>query len=285
MDRGEGRVEDVHRAGVEVGGVQERPVRGGGQRQALVVGIRGGDARFGHGGGRHRRVPPGDPTGLGGEQEHGRGALGAVGDREPAGRVEHLAGRCPTGDRHDERLDGERRAAHVTLVDAGAVVAVVRHPHRGGGAGGHPPGVDQVGVGLLRGSRDVGHQVRAPVVVLGLPVRTVGSRRRGGHQDERRCRHCGARHASPPSGSRPWSLVCRTAHEARVIHGVPPHNERPPTVSTAIASYAPPCLTGSGELDRDLGGEALQGVEVERGPQGQDDPVGAGVDVAARAGR
>src|SRR5262249_44114287 len=86
------------------------------------------------------RVPAGDGPGLGGEKEHGRAGIGAVGHRE-VGRVagahdglvdvEHLAGRRPAWDVHLERLL-DRAAVDVSYVQLAQACPGGRHPERPG---------------------------------------------------------------------------------------------------------------------------------------------------------
>src|SRR5262249_47739288 len=116
----EGLVEDVDGAAVEVGGVEEVAGAVVGKRQPLEDGAGDGGADLGLRTGcgrRHGGVPAGDVAVLGGEDEDGRAAGGAVLDHEIAGGVKYLAGRGAVGDLHHQRVDRDRRALDIAGVE------------------------------------------------------------------------------------------------------------------------------------------------------------------------
>src|SRR5262249_39176218 len=162
--RGELLVEDVHRAVVEVGGVQVVRPAGAAHGQPLVdrpAGrLIGAENRLGrvHGG-----VEAGDGAVLGGEEDRGRGAAAVLADHEVAGGVGRLAGGGGggAGRAAGRRRDDDRRAEGRAVggEQGGVAAAVVREEELSAGRLGKGPGVDHRRVGVGGQALDVRHEI------------------------------------------------------------------------------------------------------------------------------
>src|SRR5213075_1132687 len=150
-------VEHVHRAGVEIGGVEAVAARGrGGNRQARIDGatrrVIDGDLRLRGPGRRDAGVPASDHAGLAGKDEAGRATRRAARHDEAGTAVEDDAGGRAARDRYGQSELGPG----VAVVERGATSAVVGHPPRRGGAGDEAPRVDEARIYEVGRHRTVG---------------------------------------------------------------------------------------------------------------------------------
>ncbi len=165
-DSGEGRIEHVDAAVAEICGVEHAAGGIAGDRDAEIRCAAGGvvDHDDGLGGGRRRRDarrPGGDDAVGPCEDEAGRAGACAVDDHEIVAAVEDDAGRragaVDSGRRRD--VDDERLRRAVAVVERGCAAALVGDPPDAGGIRHDAPGVDEVGVRVLRTDEAVGHEV------------------------------------------------------------------------------------------------------------------------------